>query len=781
MIALQRHSYTSAKMGGRAMAYHYESARKFYLSAAALCKLNFYNLMLHKHLGDVFYAIGAKEEFEATYKAKLRFIVRPQHEFLMQMWEIKDYSIYDLNALVKKNKDFRRDYFCGREPDAQAADRLENEMFQAVFPCVPAKGVPFVCESLINNFFSYPRYWSYRWATNMGIEEDFCFGIPKHKPQLSTAAKKALVEIAPLDKIVLFALEAATATEFAPEFWDIIAERVHSRGYKIIVNSDKYKIKHGISAFDLKLSLQDVVALGLNCAYVFALRSGLCDVLVGAGEKLYAFYPAMLHREMNSLNKCFEPMSGVNEVAVWRWKIDGVIWEGEDLTPALQKYINKLHRSYLYERVKTALSVLSRRRRNAHKFWYRLFRDLAGKSNIFPENNIENAHHKYAWEQKITLLGLPIYRRQYKCKKEDWRVTHKIFGGLIRFKRSRRSCDLSVLGLRIYAHNQMNNKYLFLRFKRKNQHEKWFARLQSQIDPKYDDIYLIRHNIGESYIELLHIADAIKVNGSKHPLLVVWNRKNQSFYEMFKPKNLALQYIQLEQSDIHDIFGGKNAEEPLTIITKGRQRFICSTPRVAQNMKRLLPKQPDMNFYDYINDSCGVPRGAKPNYPKPSKEAIARVDRKIERLGLLGKKFVIIAPETNSLVEMKPEFWENLSAGLYKKGYDVFLNAYYSADIKLLNAKSARTTIEEMLALAQKSDGIITLGSGLSVFLAATGVKMDVIYTDYASKSTGYDSALVIQIYSVFHIPGVSKELVKEYDTGKMTDKELLETILKRY
>ena len=77
--------------------------------------------------------------------------------------------------------------------------------------------------------------------------------------------------------------------EFPVEFWNTIAEQVHAHGYTIIVNSKKCEIKHGMSAYDLDLSLSDVVALGLSCAYVFSLRSGLCDVLVGAGEKLYAF------------------------------------------------------------------------------------------------------------------------------------------------------------------------------------------------------------------------------------------------------------------------------------------------------------------------------------------------------------------------------------------------------------------------------------------------------------------------------------------------------------
>ena len=84
------------------MTYQYETIHQCYNEIKALCQPGAYNLVLHKHLGDVFYAIGAKDEFEATYNAKLHFIVRPQHEFLMQMYGIEDYSVYDLDVLVKK-------------------------------------------------------------------------------------------------------------------------------------------------------------------------------------------------------------------------------------------------------------------------------------------------------------------------------------------------------------------------------------------------------------------------------------------------------------------------------------------------------------------------------------------------------------------------------------------------------------------------------------------------------------------------------------------------------
>lgn len=760
------------------MAYHYKYARKFHDAVAALCKPGCYNLVLHKHLGDVFYAIGAKDEFEATYSAKLRFIIRPQHEFLMEMYGVKDYSVYDLDALVKKNRRFKDDYFRGEVPDMHRTDRLEREMFQAVFKCLPIKGEPFVCESAINDFFTYPRFWAYRWATNMGVEDDFRFAIPERRPVLSFAAKKAFAKIASLDKIVLIAPEAATATEFPIEFWNIIAETVHKKGYKILINGKKYKIKHGQSVDNL--SLPDVVALGLRCAYVFSLRSGLCDVLIGAKERLYAFYPALLHREMHGLNKCFEPMPGVNEIAVWRWKIDKMVWENEDLTHILQRYINQLHCAYWYKKIKFVLAVFSRRRRNGHEFLYRILRDVAGKSKFFPENNIENWQHK-CMPFRITLFGISIFSRKLKVqKRENFSVLYYVLGGIMRYKREyNRSWRLSVCGIQVYSHTCECNKLLGIVIHKYKFSEKWLARLQSQIDQKYDDIYLIRHNIGESYVELMHLSEYIKANKSKRPLVILWDRKYLGFYNMFIPKGVDVQYVKLEQSDIHKVFSGSNRQEKNIMLKHGKQRFFCSSADVAQNMKRLLKVRPDMNFYNYINECNGVKCGAKPILPKPSAKAVRRVEAKIKRL-VLGKKFVILAPEATSSVRIRPKFWNALADNLKKKGYDIFANLWIEEE-NIKGAKSARMTIEELFVLSKKSSGVITLGSGLAVFLTAAGVKMDLIYTDFDSKSIAYNPALAIRIYSVLHLPGVSPKLVKEYDTDKLKEPELFKAILKRY
>ena len=81
----------------------------------------------------------------------------------------------------KKNKELIDHYVGEHIEDAalksQRIDELENEMFQAVFQCLPIIGEPFLCENLLHYYRVYPRFWACRWLKNMGLEDDVRFSV----------------------------------------------------------------------------------------------------------------------------------------------------------------------------------------------------------------------------------------------------------------------------------------------------------------------------------------------------------------------------------------------------------------------------------------------------------------------------------------------------------------------------------------------------------------------------------------------------------------------------
>lgn len=747
----------------------FEDTSIFYNKVVKLCKQNSYNLVLHKHLGDVFYAIASKPFFESQYNAPLHFIVRPQHEFLMEMFGIKNYSVCDLDSLVKKNKDFQESFF---DKHNLPIDVFENIVYQATFSGMPVKkGVPFVCENLVNDFIQYDNYWCYRWLENMGISANVKFLLPKHAPTLSDAAKKKLGKIASLDKIVLLAPEAATFPEFGHEFWNIIADKMHKLGYKIIVNSKKHKINNGICAFDLGLSLQDVVALGLNCAYVFSLRSGLCDVLVGAGKRMYAFYPAQGRREMYSLTKPFATSTGVNEIQIWNWKIDKTVCEGIDFTPLLQKYIDGLHTNYYKESLKKLCAF--RKYKPGHAFWRNLIRDLAGISRVFPENNLKNP------QPIVNKSFKPFYSKTIKVFSWATETKYSFLNGFLTYKKDSRGTQrLRLCGIVLYSKTNKGfirtSRLLWIPFHKKDLRTGLLEKIVTNVDPKYDGIYISRHNIGETYVYLSHLQKWIKKNGSKKPVVIVWHKKDLDFYKMFLNKNIALQYINISQYDIHAAFPDEFVEY------QGRKIF-CPTPDIVKNM---LKQGPGINFYNYICKDFDMSGRAKIINPNIDPEMDEDIKNKVR--AYFHRPFVVVIPDATSLKILPSDFWTTLIGQLKARGYDVFVNSYRSVrshdfDLSGAGAISFDTSIAELYALAKYSAGVISMASGISVLLAAAGVKMDLIYTDFNLKDPYVNSAQAQEIYSVYYLPNIDKQKIKEYDANLYTEEQLIDLIIKRY
>ena len=739
----------------------------FYNEVKNLCKPDEYNLVLHKHLGDVFYAIGLKDEFERVYGKKLHFIVRPQYEFLMKLFGVDHYSVYDFKSFEKRVLQSDWQYMPYASHESHKFDMLCKDAFSSV----PLLNIPFVIDGDLNSFFLFNHYWCFLWGHNMGLNiKNFKFAVPKNKLPIQPELLKKLKKVGPVDKIVLFAPEAATAIELPVEFWNIFADQAYKRGYKIIVNSKKYKIHHAVSAFDLGLSIEEVVALGLNCAYVFSVRSGLCDVLVGAGEKLYAFYPAMLAREMNSLKFPFAEETKVHEFLLQKWRAMPVVWEGIDFTPDLQKYINSIRINYIVEKIKCRFA--RKKNKPGHAFWFKLFKNIFGKGKVFPDNNTDYEKPKLPAVNKKFSLYVPLYEK--KVNENGTVKKCYVLGGLFRFKSNiRHQWTLSFSGIKVLHYNKKHLKLFYLPVWKFNWRKKWLNKLQRQIDPCYDDIYFLRHNIGETTAELMMLKERLKVNKSKKPLLIVWNKKNIGYYEMFVKNIVDIKYIQLYQEDIMNFFSQKGNNREI-IVEQNHQRFICSSPDIAVNMS----KNHKINFYSHIRRCCRVPARVKLTLPVVSAETQESVARLMNTLNL-NQKFVILAPEATSIVKLPPEFWQDIVTRLSEKGYDVFMNAFLS-DSPLGNVKTHAVSLDELFCLAQKADRVITLGSGLAVLLSLADVPMDIIYTELPIQKINYSATFVFEKYSVFHLPVVRQKEITEYNVDTFSLEQIKQAVFKK-
>lgn len=755
------------------MAYQYLEARTVAENLRALCNPNVYTLILHKHLGDVFYAIGAKDAFEKTYGESLHFVVRPAHEFLMKLWGVSNYVVFDLDLLVKKNHELIDNYFHGQKPDKAALDRLENEFFQAIFSCIPIKGEPFVCENPINNFFSYPRYWCYRWATNMGIEEDFRFAIPKGDLLLSKNAIKAVEKLGGLNKIVLVAPEAATAIELPPELWHCVSRAIHAKGLIPLVNSKRIKLPFGVSTFEYNLSLEEIVSIGLKCHSVISLRSGLCDVLVGAKDNLTTISPAMLRREDGSLSKPFASKTGVHEIQFANWQCPEFIWYGEDFQKPFQKIINNNRIHFWKECISCLISSSG-----SHTFWRRLLNNLFGSGRVFPDNNVENINR-----YRLVKLGiLPVYESYSSLKNNEEVKFKKIFGGLYCKTSTDNSKKHSVFGIPLVAIKKRQYtvvKVLGIPVFFKNRGEEFKLYLEDRLrglNGKYSNLIILRHNLGENTIYLSLLKEWIRSSKLRKPALVVWRQKDLPLYNLYLGLGVDLVQIPISQSDINSFF---KKEKSLF----GDIVIHSPTFRIAESMKAAYKENKNINFVNFIKKSIKIAEVGDFTLPTPTKRAKEKASMFLQQNipeGMSCPKYVLICPEATSLKLLSTEFWQALTNELTKRKFVVFVNQIYSPQ-KLKGAIPCSLPLDELYSFCIGAEGIVSLASGLGVLLSLSGVKCDLIYTDFRSKSIGYSSKLTKQIYSVGYIPCVDMNIVSEYDANSIEEEEVLKEILKKY
>ncbi len=304
-----------------------EEQIKFYEYCKNLCKPNEYNLILHKHLGDLVYAVAAKDDFEKKYKAPLHFIVREQHVFLLKMYGITNYTIANFDKLIKENVVIKLDKFFNLEPTSKEIDWLENDTFLSMFSSLPIIGQPFICDSLYNKLFENKNYNESRFRRNLGLEQNKN-NIPTNIPELKLETVKEIENISKLSNIVLIAPEAKFAEEFPAELWEILIKDLHKNGFTVFINSKSNKYKNTYSVYDFDLTLKDVIALAYKCAAVFSIRSGLCDVLVGLKEKLYVIYPANMIDQIGDINNLFNVNDSVNEIRIYDFKLSEMYFNG---------------------------------------------------------------------------------------------------------------------------------------------------------------------------------------------------------------------------------------------------------------------------------------------------------------------------------------------------------------------------------------------------------------------------------------------------------------------
>lgn len=290
----------------------------------------------------------------------------------------------------------------------------------------------------------------------------------------------------------------------------------------------------------------------------------------------------------------------------------------------------------------------------------------------------------------------------------------------------------------------------------------------SHIPNNYCYIYLIRHNIGESTIYLSLLDSWINAESKKKSILLIWNKEHIPLYNIFNSKGIDTLYLPLRQSLFDVIFDGEK-------FMHGGITFFCPASNIAKQLSNRLFTGTGINFFSYITKNFTKPLTF--NRPRIPDQVAATQAKKSASLC---RPFVVLCPEASTLQELSVSFWRKLAYDLMRIGYAIYVNTR-QGHYNIESTFSFQLSISELYSLCYNSAGIISMASGISIFLYFCQKPMDILYTNFKSRKYAINSTQVLQCYSLKHIPFLSYENINEYDSSMCSETDIINAIIKRY
>lgn len=239
-------------------------------------------------VGDTMLLCGMLAALEDKLGGTIHLLIKRSHEFLMDMYGIREYTIIDFTGL-----DLPEVSKACRKPERGriylAHPHVHREL-ESFF-------VPIRDQNAVFRFMP--------WFTEfLGLPSGTAFRPPERVPELDGKLKARCETLAPLEKIAVFSPEATSMPAIPMMFWRELAGQLRKRGIHVV--SNVMRPENCVpGTYYLPMSAADAVAMGYRCKDVYSLRSGYCDALYLLGSRLHALYPSHSSLYIYSLNEMF--------------------------------------------------------------------------------------------------------------------------------------------------------------------------------------------------------------------------------------------------------------------------------------------------------------------------------------------------------------------------------------------------------------------------------------------------------------------------------------------
>ena len=306
-------------------------------------------------------------------------------------------------------------------------------------------------------------------------------------------------------------------------------------------------------------------------------------------------------------------------------------------------------------------------------------------------------------------------------------------------------------------------KYIDI-FPSKSFKEKLFDKIINYLKEQnieYDDIYIVRFNIGETVLLSGLIKGWYKKNDSKNPILILTQKYHEDIIKIYCP-NIRYIYYPIEKIILDKLLQDIN-------YSYGKTNIYYYMP-----IKYVVLSKDGKHFSKYIQEVLNIDCY---NYSNSLDTNVKNLNNFIkENINL--NKLIIVSPESTSCSPIKKIFWNKLIKRLQQLNYCIFCNCinkehYYP------NTYSYKLSLFELYALAQKSKAIIGMRSGLLDYLASIkNLNIFALYSRLEYWNINVND--VLSAYTLTELPFDHAKNINEYNIENYSIDELIDNIVKK-
>lgn len=378
-------------------------------------------------------------------------------------------------------------------------------------------------------------------------------------------------------------------------------------------------------------------------------------------------------------------------------------------------------------------------------------------------------------ERKLLLCALPIYHQ----KRIKFFETKKILCGLLTTTKKNIApavikeiylCNLPILKRvrnNMHYYYYCGNKLIYTR----DLAPAFVKKYRDVLSPEYKNIIILNGHHGEAYSVSAFFAKRLmqKYDNVK---FVCYRECHKKMWNLFWPDVEIGMLKGYAGSGCDKYFKYKD------------QNFYYTFLLGDNDFENLLKGNPIPHRIDSAIKNLGLTRDELLKKELVISEQDKRsFNEKLKNMNLNLDKFVILAPEADSIERCDLAFWEKIAKGLQQRGYSIYLNVL-DEKFDLDGCDKTFLTHAEILQLADLSKGTIALRSGFSELISYLNTPMHVIFTSFLPFDKDKDKKvndILFEANLIAKYPFRNPDITYEYKYYDYEQDELVANILAKF